>query len=143
PKLQNSMSSRPTMTLFRRENFLRLAVVLLIVAAGVIAAVMYPSHDTPETPAKTTQSVPRTRPPAPSPSVPAPAISGEDPTIRTKLDLGMNYFRNGFWDKSIQEFNEVLKIDPKNSEAKEYLQLATQKKEEADKNPPPKHKRRR
>jgi serine/threonine protein kinase len=47
PKLQNSMSSRPTMTLFRRENFLRLAVVLLIVAAGVIAAVMYPSssHD--------------------------------------------------------------------------------------------------
>lgn len=52
--------------------------------------------------------------------------------IRQKLDLALNYSKNGFYDKGIQELQEILRIDPKNQEAKKYLDHLTRVKSEAE-----------
>lgn len=57
---------------------------------------------------------------------------GKQPTdpparLHAKLDLALNYYRNGFYAKSIELFEEVLRLDPQNPEAKKYIQLAQEK----------------
>jgi eukaryotic-like serine/threonine-protein kinase len=51
--------------------------------------------------------------------------------IRTKWNLALNYSKNGFYDKSIEELNEILKLDPKNEEAQKYLVTVQELKEKA------------
>lgn len=73
------------------------------------------------------------------PSKPQPQRSNEAPpppaadeaheaAINTKWNLAMNYYQNGFYDKCIEQLNEILKLDPQNAEAKKYLQLAEEQK---------------
>jgi len=134
---RSSIASRPTVTLFRRENFLRLGIALSLIAVVVIGAVMYPSK----------KAVPATAPPPP---VQAPAVATApqaaepqkpEAAIRSKMDLAMNYYQNGFYDRCIQELNGVLDMDPDNAEAKRYLQMARDKKVEIKEKPSKKRPR--
>jgi serine/threonine-protein kinase len=65
------------------------------------------------------------------------AESSEEPqevnesVIRTKWNLALNYSKNGFYDKSIEQLNEILKLDPENQEAIRYLETVERLKQEA------------
>lgn len=63
---------------------------------------------------------------------PPPAASAAEEArlglINTKLNLAMNYYQNGFYEKCIDELNGILQLDPNHPEAKKYLQLAEEKK---------------
>lgn len=66
-------------------------------------------------------------PPSESTQTPVQAPAGRPPKLQAKLDLALNYYRNGFYSQSIELFNEVLHLDPQNPEATRYLQLAQEK----------------
>ncbi|HSE43601.1 MAG TPA: protein kinase [Acidobacteriota bacterium] len=51
--------------------------------------------------------------------------------IRSKWDLAVNYGKNGFYDKSIEQLNEILKIEPENEQARTYLETVERLKQEA------------
>ncbi len=76
----------------------------------------------------------------PQPGAPAPVQENtpvEEPQkvnnvlIRSKWNLALNYSRNGFYDKSIEELNEILKLDPENEDAIRHLETVQRLKEEA------------
>jgi tetratricopeptide (TPR) repeat protein len=43
-------------------------------------------------------------------------------------DLAINYYRNGFYDKSTEQFQKILALDPQNESAQKYLELIEKKK---------------
>lgn len=59
-----------------------------------------------------------------------PANIEKESAIRTKWDLAVNYEKNGFYDKSIQEINEILVLDPENARARQYLKELQEKKQQ-------------
>jgi serine/threonine-protein kinase len=61
--------------------------------------------------------------------------------IRTKWNLALNYSKNGFYDKSIEELNEILKLDPENEEAIRHLETVERLKQEAATKKKPKKRR--
>jgi tetratricopeptide (TPR) repeat protein len=61
--------------------------------------------------------------------------------IRTKWNLALNYSKNGFYDKSIEELNEILKLDPENEEAIRHLETVQRLKQEAATKKKPKKRR--
>jgi serine/threonine protein kinase len=64
---------------------------------------------------------------APPPAA-AEANEADQGLINTKWNLAMNYYQNGFYDKSIEELNGILKLNPENADAKKYLQMAEEQK---------------
>ncbi len=69
------------------------------------------------------------QPPRSNEAPPPPAADeAQQALIHTKWNLAMNYYQNGFYDKCIEELNEILKLNPENADAKKYLQMAEEKK---------------
>ncbi|HLE17599.1 MAG TPA: hypothetical protein VI728_04855, partial [Syntrophales bacterium] len=104
------------------------ATVILFAAVALVAGVS--SHR------------PVQAPPAPVKQVEIPPLSKqEDPllamsrqnTIRIKWDLAVNYYQNGLYDKSIEQLNALLAIDPSHQEARKYLDLVKARKESEEK----------
>jgi Tfp pilus assembly protein PilF len=99
------------------------AALVLLFAIGAIAFLL-PKNETAQT----------TSPPKPhviKPTVSAPKENPNEGLIRTKWNLALNYSKNGFYDKSIEELTEILKMDPKNEEAQKYLVTVQELKEKA------------
>jgi len=99
------------------------AALVLLFAIGAIAFLL-PKNETAQT----------TSPPKPhaiKPTVSAPKENPNEGLIRTKWNLALNYSKNGFYDKSIDELTEILKMDPKNEEAQKYLVTVQELKEKA------------
>lgn len=68
------------------------------------------------------------------PAVSKPAVNHEkEDAIRTKFDLAVNYAKNGFYEKSIQEVNEILVLDPDNARARQYLKELQERKQKPTK----------
>jgi serine/threonine protein kinase len=99
------------------------AIVLLFAIAAV--AFFFPKTEQ-------VQSTPQPKPQVLGPkSAPVPKENPNEGLIRTKWNLALNYSKNGFYDKSIEELNEILKLDPNNTEAQQYLQTVQELKEKA------------
>ena len=72
---------------------------------------------------------------------PAPSSTGRDTVaemsrqnaIRIKWDLAMKYVETGINDRAIKELNDILRLDPKNQDAKKFLDLVIEKKEMEEK----------
>lgn len=78
-------------------------------------------------------SAPQAAPSVAPATAPAKQVNSErDNIIRSKWDLAVNYAKNGFYDKSIQEINEILVLDPTNNRAREYLKELQAQKQQAD-----------
>lgn len=116
-------SKQQTITIFRTRHFQRLAIALGIVAVLVTgAAVLTHKPDDPQSLQNPAVAIP------PGTKGTSPAADPKVEMIHSKLDLAVNYFNNGFYDQSIHELNEVLDLDPHNSDAKRYLDLARKRK---------------
>lgn len=78
-------------------------------------------------------STPQAAPSVAPATAPEKQVNAErDNVIRSKWDLAVNYAKNGFYDKSIQEINEILVLDPTNNRAREYLKELQAQKQQAD-----------
>jgi serine/threonine-protein kinase len=122
-----SIASRRTMTIFRSEKIpkpvLFTAVLLMIGALLAVGSMILRSPSEPVSPVTTA--------PAASSPTQGKVLSPENETvIRSKWNLAVNYAKNGFYDKSIQQLNEILIIDPDDKRARQYLKELLQKKEE-------------
>ena len=53
----------------------------------------------------------------------------QNDAIRSRWNLAMNYYKNGLYDKSLEEIHEILAMDPENAEARKYLETITKEKE--------------
>lgn len=109
--------------------------IVLLFAIGAIAFLL-PKNERAQT--NTPQQQPRVTRPT---SAPAPIENPNEGLIRTKWNLALNYSKNGFYDKSIDELNEILKLDPKNEEAQKYLVTVQELKEKAQAKRKARHKR--
>src|SRR5262245_53291806 len=100
------------------------ASLVLLFAIGAIAFLL-PKNER-------AQTTPPPRPHAIKPTTAtAPKENPNEELIRTKWNLALNYSKNGFYDKTIEELNEILKMDPKNEEAQKYLLTVQELKEKA------------
>jgi tetratricopeptide (TPR) repeat protein len=97
---------------------------LVLLFAIVAIAFLLPKNET-------AQTTPPPKPPVIKPTVAAPKENPNEGLIRTKWVLALNYSKNGFYDKSIEELNEILKMDPTNEEAQKYLLTVQELKERA------------
>jgi hypothetical protein len=104
-----------------------LLLIFTIVLTGISAAGMYLFKS----------PVPKPHKPSPV-SIPISPIADETadipadapivPSSNAVWDLAMNYYRNGFYDKSTEQFEKILETDPDNESAKKYLELIEKKK---------------
>jgi tetratricopeptide (TPR) repeat protein len=101
------------------------AAIVLLFAIGAIAFLL-PKNER----AQTTTPQPQPHVTKPTSALP-PKENPNEGLIRTKWNLALNYSKNGFYDKSIEELNEILKLDPKNEEAQKYLLTVQELKEKA------------
>lgn len=99
------------------------AALVLLFAIGAIAFLL-PKNER-------VQTTPPPKPRAIKPTATVPQENPNEGLIRTKWNLALNYSKNGFYDKSIEELNEILKMDPKNEEAQRYLLTVQELKEKA------------
>jgi serine/threonine protein kinase len=97
--------------------------LVLLFAIGAIAFLL-PKNET-------AQTTPPPKPRTIKPTIAAPKENPNEGLIRTKWNLALNYSKNGFYDKSIEELTEILKMDPKNEEAQKYLVTVQELKEKA------------
>jgi serine/threonine protein kinase len=100
------------------------AALVLIFAIGAIAFLLPKNEHAQSTPPPQPRVIKPTASPAPKENI-------NEGLIRTKWNLALNYSKNGFYDKSIEELNEILKMDPKNEEAQKYLLTVQELKEKA------------
>ncbi len=98
------------------------AIVLIFAIAAI--AFLFPRNEQ-------VQSVPQKPRVIEPASAPAPKENPNENLIRTKWNLALNYSKNGFYDKSIEELSEILKLDPNNEEARKYLETVQRLKEES------------
>ena len=109
-----------------RKIYLPVAAVLI--SAIVLIGFFMSGNDKPIETAKP-------QPGAPTPvQEDTPVVEPEkvnDVLIRSKWNLALNYSKNGFYDKSIEELNEILKLDPENEDAIRHLETVQRLKEEA------------
>lgn len=125
-KPRKEISSRQTITIPEQKipkPALLGAIVLLIgLLVGIGAMLVKQPQAGEESPA------------VPPVMAPAKHVNVErEAAIRTKWDLALNYEKNGFYEKSIQEINEILVIDPANARARQYLKELQEKKQQAGK----------
>jgi serine/threonine protein kinase len=115
-----SVSGSPRLR--RRKGFLALAGALMGIA--VILAVVTFLHGSREGNDISTPLQKSHRKVAPA------AVSSLPAKTQATLDLALNYYHNGFYDKSIELFEQVLRLDPKNPEAVKYIRLAQAQREQ-------------
>ena len=101
------------------------AAIVLVFAIGAIAFLLPRNERVQTTPP---QQKPHVIKPA---TTPATKENPNEGLIRTKWNLALNYSKNGFYDKSIEELTEILKMDPKNEDAQNYLKTVQDLKEKA------------
>lgn len=123
---RKNIASHRTLTVFPGQKIpkpaLVAAVVLLVVALVAVASLILHPVDT----------APVLPPPVNiKPATPDLKQAQKDNEIRMKLDLAINYEKNGFYDKSIQQVQEILILEPNNAKAKEYLKDLQAKKDQA------------
>lgn len=106
---------------------LSLLLIFTILITGISAAGIYlfkspvAPKPKPSRPATQVEIVPET-----PEEIPAPVR-----TVRSSnslWDLAMNYYRNGFYEKSTEQLHKILANDPENESAKKYLELIEKKK---------------
>lgn len=106
---------------------LSLLLIFTILITGISAAGIYlfkspvVPKQKPSQPATQVEIVPETPDEIP---VPVPIVSSSN----SLWDLAMNYYRNGFYEKSTEQFHKILVNDPENESAKKYLELIEKKK---------------
>jgi serine/threonine protein kinase len=64
----------------------------------------------------------------PSPDNDSLVALSKQNSLRIKWDLAMKYMESGLYDNSIRELNGILQMDPKNDDARKFLELVRQKK---------------
>ncbi|HSP06091.1 MAG TPA: serine/threonine-protein kinase [Acidobacteriota bacterium] len=121
---REAMAERQTITVFPAQTIPRLALLtVLVLLVGALVGVGSYIFRAP---------APEAAPPPATTIAPAKARNVEkENIIRTKWDLALNYEKNGFYDKSIQEINEILVLDPNNARARGYLKELQEKKQQA------------
>lgn len=104
---------------------LSLLLIFTILITGISAAGIY-LFKSPVVP-KQKSSQPSTQveivPETPN-EIPVPPIVRSSNSL---WDLAMNYYRNGFYEKSTEQFHKILETDPDNESAKKYLELIEKK----------------
>jgi len=103
-----------------------IAAVLVIVALAAWALISLSSEK------NTTKQI---TPPPPLTIDPGQSMSKQD-QLRTKWDLASNYYENGFYDRATEELNELLKIDPTNTDARKFLDLVKERQKKEQENSP-------
>jgi serine/threonine protein kinase len=121
-KVIGILKSLPSST----HNISRFSLVatFLILLAGFAASAIYlfkparqhaaPPVTNPSTPVQTVEKV---RP-----------VTSKPVSFHGEWDLAINYYRNGFYDKSTEQFQKILALDPQNESAQKYLELIERKK---------------
>lgn len=125
PTGREEIASRQTVTMSPGQRIPRLALVaaVFLLVGALVAVGSFLMRPT----------VPQAAPSAAPATAPAKQMNAErDNIIRSKWDLAVNYAKNGFYDKSIQEINEILVLDPTNNRAREYLKELQAQKQHAD-----------
>lgn len=120
PEVRDEIASRQTITMFPGQKIPKPALVAaVILLVGILLTVGFMVFRAP---------VAQTIAPPPAASSPKPVNVERETAIRTKWDLAVNYAENGFYDKSIQQINEILVLDPDNARARQYLKELQEKK---------------
>ena len=119
------VSSRRTATLFPGQRIPKPALIgAVIVLVGALLGVGSFLLRSPASPPAA--------PMAPPTAVPNKMSAEKENVIRSKWNLAVNYAKNGFYDKSIQQVNEILVLDPTNNKAREYLKELQAQKQQAE-----------
>lgn len=136
PPASAGVTDAQNMTILRAASPKRLAALGLMILSVLIltvSSIYFIRTSSQSKQQKVAQSAPINKQPDPV------AEMSRQNAIRIKWDLAMKYVERDLHDQAIKELNDILGLDPKNQDAKKFLDLVVEKKamEEQKKLEPP------
>ncbi len=126
PVAQERSPSMQTMTFWRsgsNKKLLSFGLMVILVLALTTGTIYFIRSTSISEPPVSRSAVPQTDS--------LEAISRQN-VLRIKWDLAIKYHESGLYDKSIEELNAILRMNPENEEARKLLELVQTKKQEEE-----------